>query len=251
MKIGPEAQTIINPEKNIQEKDDWELLRTIDFSLAKDLGKTEFLRLREELDGRAKWAIDIGAARNPLRAFSLLGVEKVIAIDPAYADFTEWEWLTINLKAAFESMFMFKSEDPDISWTINGSRNGNLKQIYFSHIGAEVVLKALPVQSVPAFVSWRTFLPSNYWGSVLESLETGGVLITTGYGKTESSWVENFQDLEKIGGGVEVHASPLPRNGNTSAIGLQPLTNLETMLVYEKKFHLPAEEASQALLKNL
>ncbi len=251
MKIGPELQTTISPEKIAREKRDWELLKTIDFSLAKKLGKAEFLRLKEELKGRAKWAIDIGAARNPLRAFSLLGVEKVMAIDPNYADFTEWEWLTKNLQAALRLMFIFEIKEPDVSWVVKGFRHESLREIYFSHIRAEGFLKELPVQSVPAFVSWRTFLPSNYWGYIIESLEIGGVLITTGYGEIESFWGESFQDLEGIGGGVEIQASPLPRNGNTSAIGMQSLTDADAMLIYEKKFHVPAEEATQALLENL
>ena len=249
-----------------KELPDFPLLERIDPSLAHQLGPNRFRDLIQKFAGADETTYDIGAARNPLRGIVFFNAHRIISVDPGY------EWYEYKPTTGQESPIPYdffggigeKDEMIKVLKTglkhiqlpsriegvtphiIRAVRKGQERVIELRpEDGAEWTRKQAP-ESLSNIILWRTFLPSRIWGEVISSLKVGGFLITTGFGK-----IDDHDDYEKIACGGDIYNSPLPRNGNTQALGLEPLTDLPEIYFYKKIKHLSQEEVIRNIRGNL
>lgn len=249
-----------------KELSDLPLLERIDPFLAHQLGPNRFKDLIQKFASTDETAYDIGAARNPLRGIVFFDARRIICIDPGY----EWyEYIPTTgqespipydffggigekdemirvLKTGLKHVQLPRTIEGVAPHVIRAMRKGQERVVELhSEDGSNWIKKQVP-ESLSNIILWRTFLPSRIWGEVISSLEVGGFLITTGFGK-----IEGHDDYEKIACGGDIDNSPLPRNGNTQALGLQPLTDLPEIYFYQKIRHLPQEKITMNTRKNL
>ncbi len=249
-----------------KELSDFPFLERIDGYLANQLGANRFKDLIQKFADADKTAYDIGAARNPIRGIVFFNARRIICIDPGY------EWYEYRPATGQEStipydFFAGKGEKDEMikifktglkhiqlprriegatPHVVRAMRKGQERIIELRPEDGSRWIKNQAPESLSNIILWRTFLPSKIWGEVIASLKVRGFLVTTGFGK-----IEGRGDYEKIACGGDIDNSPLPGNGNAQTLGLQPLTDLPEIYFYQKIKHLPQQEITMNIRKNL
>ncbi len=252
------------------ELSDWQSLAVVFPFLHSRLSGKEALSLIQSKIGRVERALDIGAGTNPLKPFIVArGVSEVIAVDPGYRYYdnrevyidklgiigSRWEKAEMIhlLKLVFKGLNFPRMEGKE-EYIITGVRGGRARRIRLVPEDASVWIKNWD-QSVPLIIVWRVFPPAETWGYILQALDEGGVLITTGYGLSFQNQRER-RDYSYISWGVDIDDTSLPRNGNTKIIGLEPLLTGSSLITddniyfYRKVRPLRPEEVRDALISN-
>lgn len=233
--------------------------------------------------GTRELAVDYGSGRNPFRALVLGRAREIYAIDPAYYSYNILDFPTNPTQPASYGVFGGRGEKQELiqlskqalkhisiptftpgnpSYELTGYRHGGNFDI---HLIPEYVERWLDHASfqTPLSIVWRAFPSAITWGDILAKIPIGGVLITTGYGQTRPllKVSRNVDNYESLACGVDVDNSALPRNGNTGAIGLEPLIKpshilkdpieQKTIYFYRKIRHIAVSQIESALLRNL
>lgn len=223
-------------------------------------------------------ALDIGGGCNPLRALPLAsGLKGVISVDPCYSYYEEKDesyekypenyhiFGGIGEKKSMIQILKLSLNNLEIPRRIEGSEP---KLIRGKRRQCPIAIELVPedacawivnnrTQRYPIVIVWRTFLPAQIWGYVIETIMPGGVLITTGYGSKDRLFTPpgeqyiDLEDYEIVSCGVDIDNTPLPRNGNSQAIGLNPILLGSNMYFYRKVNDLPPTQVTEALLANL
>ena len=256
------------------------LLHVIDPHLESALSPTGLEMIRQAI-GDIDLAVDYGAARNPLRALVFGNARRIVAVDPAYKYYNHEDFQmnpdpelygVFGGKAEWEEMkklmqwSMKKIKYPDMSshqasYTIAGMRSGTQRKIELIPQKGESWLQDIHDKAQLAVV-WRAFPTAETWGHIIERLPIDGVLITTGYGSTVSSFhPQDAPDYDRLTCGIDVDNTALPRNGNFDAIGMVPLVDpyqlfaeeetQQNMYFYRKRGSLTAVDISEALRQNI
>ncbi len=244
---------------------DIELVNRVYPDLIHELGQVgcEELIARFRLYPPEAKAIDLGAGSDPLRSLAFLDVKEVEAVDPAYIWYEsngfdeampygvfggrgQKSLLTQNLRRACKELIIPRYFERERFTIIRGVRRNVLRSFTFIPQDASSWIVDQPESSIPNLVVWRAFPQSEVWAEAIEKMKEGGILITSGYGN-----IEGASDYARVACGVDIDNSALPRNGNTRAIGLMPLTGHPNMYFYQKIEHMPAADIAVALRANV
>ena len=252
--------------RSSHELTDFELLERSDGYLADVLGKEGFERLKVKIASSERSVVDIGAGSDPLKGLIFFNAIQVTCVDPAYKwyeyrpkSFYEKQPFPANvyggagskqemidlLKASCKKLKMPERIEGRTHHVISSIRHN--EKVTFELIPESIsAIAGQDPNTIPNIVLWRVFPTAKDWGKLIEGLKEGGVIITTGYGRTRG----NF-DYRRVSCGEDVDNSTLPRNGNFQALGLEGLTNVPDVYFYRKVQHLPADVLLRAIRENM
>lgn len=244
------------------------LIDTIDPYLSNQLGTVGIQRLLGQISAPQDTVLDIGASRAVSRATAFFDAANTLCVDPAYAHYESEEGVGFGviyekknmiqlLRSTFSEVRIPKKIQGQQSHLIEGTRDQRKRSIELIPQGILDWLKTplpVPFQHV---IAWRTFLPDEVWGEIIARLPVGGVLMASGQGELpvqpgfrSAAQPIHYTTPDQVGYGMDVDDTSLPRNGNTQALGLHPLTNLKNIYYYRKNRHVDPEEVVGALRQN-
>lgn len=244
------------------------LIGTIDPYLVNQLGTNKMHQLLNQISATQDTVLDIGASRSIGRATAFFDATHTLCVDPAYEHYESKEGVgfgivyekqnMINeLRSTFSEVRIPAKIQGQQTHLIEGTRAQRKRSL---DLIPQRILDWLSNPNPSEFhhvIAWRTFLPAEVWGEIINRLPIGGVLMTSGYGEQPAhpqfrptAQPIAFTSLDQVGFGIDVENTPLPRNGNTQAVGLLPLTNLKNIYFYRKNRHLGSEEIGEALRQN-
>ena len=242
----------------------------------------ESLHLIKEQTQSVKQAVDYGAGRNPLRALVFAdNLGTIYAIDPAYGTYgledQDIEFQDPRAGEVFGGRYecgvmreklelaLTDLAIPDFSkqqkvYEVSGRRMDQARKVKLIPQFVEDWIETANLQTEMAVV-WRVFPSNNLWAKIIAKLPRGGILITTGQGAVpdNTALFDGVEQGVEIISGVDIDNSSLPANGNTQAIGLEPLLDPQEILAdeqqqdiyfYRKVQDLAPKVIEQALAEN-